>query len=195
MALKVLGRLLRRKQPQAEEPQIIEATVMELLSTVRGLLKDEGDREASLNTRASALTGFVGLILSLAAAAGAGIGKDAGAGLHHGVRVLNGVLVAGALVALAAAVVCVVAKVLLPKRSVVIATSEAARFPNWEFISEDQVMIQGRLMRGFLESLELDRERNALKAKWLSRSYILVCTGLLLVAGAGLAGTLDRYVA
>jgi len=176
-------------------PEINEATVSELLSTVRGLLKDEGDREASLNTRASGLTGFVGLILSLAAAAGAGLGKDAGAGLDHGVRVLSGILVAGALVTLAAAVVLVVAKVLLPKRGVVIATSEAVRYPTWEFISQEHVMIQGRLMSGLLNSLEVDRRRNALKAMWLSRTYTLVCIGLLLVASAGVAGTLDRYVA
>jgi hypothetical protein len=177
------------------DPEIIEETVTELLSTVRGLLEKEGDREASLNTRASGLTGFVGLILSLAAAAGAATGKDAGAGLHHGVRVLSGILVAIALVALAAAVVLVVAKVLLPKQTVVIATKEATRYANPEFISQARVMIQGRLMRGFLVSLELDRKRNDLKAKWLSRSYVLVCTGLLLVACAGVAGTLDRYVA
>jgi hypothetical protein len=177
------------------EPVIVAETVTELLSTVRGLLKDEGDTEASLNARASGLTGFVGLILSLAAAAGATTGKDAGLGLHHGVRVLTGILVAGALVALAAAVVLVVARVLLPKQTVVIAANEATEYPTWEFISQEHVMIQGRLMRGFLASLERDRERNALKAKWLSRSYVLVCTGLLLVACAGVAGTLDRYVA
>jgi hypothetical protein len=174
---------------------VIEETVTELLSTVRGLLKDEGDREASLNARASGLTGFVGLILSLAAAAGAATGKDAGVGLHHGVRVLTGALVAGALVVLAAAVVLVVVKVLLPKQSSVIATTEATRYPTWEFISQEHVMVQGRLMRGFVGSLEHDRERNALKAEWLSRSYVLVCTGLVLVACAGVAGTLDRYVA
>lgn len=174
---------------------IIEATVTELLSTVQGLLKDEEDRATSLNARASGLTGFVGIILSLAAAAGAATGKDAGAGLHHGVRVLTGVLVASALVMLALAVVLVVARVLLPTPSFTIATDEATRYPTWEFISQEHVMIQGRLMRGSVITLTRDRERNALKAKWLRRSSVLVCTGLLFVASAGVAGTLDRYVA
>jgi hypothetical protein len=44
-------------------------------------------------------------------------------------------------------------------------------------------MVQGRLMRGFLAALERDRARNAMKAKWLRRSYWLVCVGLGLVSG------------
>jgi hypothetical protein len=55
-------------------------------------------------------------------------------------------------------------------------------------------MIQGHVMRGLVDALERDRERNAMKAKWLARSYWLVCLGLALVASAGIISTLDRYV-
>lgn len=60
------------------EKSINAETVSELLAAVRGLVRDEQDRETSFNTRASGLTGFVGIILSLGAAAGASTGKDAG---------------------------------------------------------------------------------------------------------------------
>jgi hypothetical protein len=73
--------------------------------------------------------------------------------------------------------------------------NEAERYPTWEFISQESVMVQGRLMRGFLAAVARDRERNAMKAKWLRRSYWLVCLGLGLVASAGIAATIDRYVA
>jgi hypothetical protein len=96
---------------------------------------------------------------------------------------------------LAVAVVLVVAKVLPPKPTFAIATDEATQYPTWEFIAREHVMVQGHLMNGLVISLARDRERNASKAKWLRRTYVLVCTGLLLVACAGVAGTLDRYVA
>jgi hypothetical protein len=175
-------------------PPIVSETVAELLSTVRDLQRDEDQRGSSLNARGSGLTGFVGLILSIAAAAVAATGTSAGAGLHHGVRVLTGTLVAAALVILAIAVVVVVARVLSPTQGWSIAMNELERYPTWEFISQETVMVQGRLMRGFLAALERDRARNAMKAKWLRRSYWLVCVGLGLVASAGVASTLDRYV-
>jgi hypothetical protein len=96
---------------------------------------------------------------------------------------LTGTLVAAALVVLAIAVVVVVARVLSPTQGWSIAINELERYPTWEFISQETVMVQGRLMRGFLAALERDRARNAMKAKWLRRSYWLVCVGLGLVSG------------
>jgi hypothetical protein len=179
---------------EQEAPKIDPETVAELLSTVRGLQQDESERASSLNTRASGLTGFVGLILSIAAAAVAATGKGAGAGLHHDVRVLTGTLVVGALFVLALTIVVVVAKVLVPTPGWSLGMSEVRQYPNWEFITQDRVMIQGHGMRGLVDALERDRERNAMKAKWLARSYWLVCLGLALVASAGIISTLDRYV-
>ncbi len=95
---------------------------------------------------------------------------------------------------LALAVVFVVAKVLLPTSGITIATAEIKRYPYMEFVTRERVSVLGHLMNGSVLSLESERERNASKAKWLRRSYVLVCAGLLLVAFAGIAGTLDRYV-
>jgi hypothetical protein len=175
--------------------EIVDGTVEELLKAVQGLLKDESDRATSLNARASGLTGFIGIILSVAAAAVAALGADAGAGLHEWVRIGVGILIALALGTLVAAVIAVVAKVLLPTEGFTIATSEVEAYPTWDFISRERVMVQGHLMRGYVKALERDRARHASKATWLGRGYKLVCVGLVLVAIAGTAATLDRYVA
>jgi hypothetical protein len=180
---------------ESEKPNINRETVAELLATVRALQKDEGERASSLNARASGLTGFVGLILSIAAAAVAATGDSAEAGLNREVRILTGSFVVAALVLLVLAIVVVVARVLVPTPGWSIAVAEVKRYPTWEFIAEDPVMIRGRLLKGSAEALDRDRARNAMKAKWLGRSYWLVCIGLAFVAMAGIVSTLDRYVA
>jgi hypothetical protein len=185
----------REGRTRVEGGELIDGTVEELVRAVQGLLKDESDRAASLNTRASGLTGFTGVILAVAAAAGAVGGRNAGAGLDQWVRVLVGVCIALALAALLAAVIVVVAKVLLPTEGFTLHRAEVKRYPTWEFISRPRVMVQGHLMKGYVKALERDRERNAAKAKWLGRAYKLVCAGLVLVAVAATAATLDRYVA
>ena len=174
---------------------VVNATVEELLVAVQALLKDESDRAASLNGRASGLTGFIGIILSIATAAVAAIGKDAGTGLHDWVRIAVGGLVALALASLVAAVIAVVVKVLLPTEGLTIATAEVMAYPTWEFISRDTTLVRGHLMRGYAIALERDRHRNSDKATWLGRGYKLVCVGIVLVAIAGASATLDRYVA
>lgn len=175
--------------------KIVDATVEELLSAVRGLLEDESDRATSLNSRASALTGFIGVILSIAVATGVALGRDSGAALHHWVRVTIGILIVLALALLLGAVIAVVAKVLIPTEGFTIARSEVTRYPNWEFVSRDHVMIQGHLMKAYVKALERDRERHASKAMWLGRGYKLVCAALILLTLAGAAATIDRYVA
>jgi hypothetical protein len=181
--------------PEQEAPKIDPETVAELLSTVRDLQRDESERASSLNTRASGLTGFVGLILSIAAAAVAATGKSAGVGLDHWARVFTGLFVAIALVLLVLAIVVVVAKVLVPTPGWSLAIGEVQRYPTWDFIAQECVMIQGRVMQGFVVALRRDRARNAAKATWLARSYWLVCVGLALVGSAGVLSTIDRYVA
>jgi hypothetical protein len=182
-------------QDESKKPEIDPGSVEELLATVKDLLKDESDRATSLNGRGSGLTGFIGVILSLAAATGAALGRDAGASLHPWVRIAVGVLVVLALVALGGAVIAVVAKVLIPTEGITIATREAKQYPTWSFISRERVMIQGHVMRGYVGALERDRKRNASKATWLGRGYKLVTVGLIAIGLAGAIATIDRYVA
>jgi hypothetical protein len=184
-------------EPQRTEIQgwsVVNETVEELLRAVRHFLKDEADRSASLMARGSGLTGFVGIILSVAAAVGA-FGTSGLGGLHHSVRVLAGALVTLALVLLVASVVAVVLKVLRPAPGFTVATEEVEQYPTFGFISRDRVMVQGDLMTGLVAALRKDRDNNDDKAKWLQRSYYGVCVALGLVALAGALGTLDRYVA
>lgn len=175
-------------------PLIVDETVAELLSAVQALVKEESDRANSLNGRASGLTGFVGVILSIAAAAGAAIGGSTTQNLDHWARIVVGVLVVLALLALVAAVVAVVWKVLLPTQGFTIKTSEVKGWPAPPFIGEPLVMTQGYLLRGYVKTLERDRERHAAKAKWLGRSYKFLCAGIVIVALAAMTASLDRYV-
>jgi hypothetical protein len=172
---------------------VLHATVDELVETVRGFLRDEAERASSLNARGTGLTGFVGIILSVAAAVGA-TGSNAGTGLHHSVRVTAGVLIAAALLILGTAVLLVVIMVLRPTEGKTVHIKEIERYPNFEFLSQERVIFQGNLLTGLVEALRIDRERNNLKADWLRRAYYAVCVALALVALAGIAATLDRYV-
>ena len=194
----------RRALSEAEEPEddptpddarkIVPSTVIELLGAVREMLKDEDSRGNSLNSRGAGLTGFVGVILSLAAAAGAAVGSKAETNLDHAARVIVGASLTSALVVLVAGVITVVLKVLLPKGSPLISTAEVLKYPNWEFISRETTDLQGHLLRGHVKALKGERNRNDNKAKWLSVSYILVAFGLVFVGIAGATATIDRYV-
>jgi hypothetical protein len=181
--------------PSASEPRIVDETVAELLVAVRAFLDGEADRASSLNARGSGLTGFVGIVLTVAAAAGAATGAGAGSGLDEGVRILVGSLLGLALVTLIGAVVFVVLMVLLPKTGYTVKMSEIEKYPTWESISLERVQVQGNLMLGYVDALRQDREINDGKARWLRRSYFLVCIGLVLVGCAATAATVDRYVA
>jgi hypothetical protein len=174
--------------------EIVPESVEELRNAVRDLLKDEDARAESLNGRASGLTGFVGLILSVAAAAGAVGGTGTTSGLHHWSRIVVGGSVAAALLALVTAVFVSVVKVLLPNPGTTISTREVERYPLPQSVCEAKIMIQGRLMRGFVEALRREREQNDTKERWLKLSYIVVCVGLGLVSLAGTTAIVDGYV-
>lgn len=173
---------------------IVPESVEELRNAVRDLLKDEDARAQSLNGRASGLTGFVGLILSVAAAAGAAGGSGTTAGLHHWPRIVVGVSVAVSLLTLVAAVFVAVVKVLLPNPGATISTREVERYPLPESISQGKVMIQGRLMWGFVDALRRERQQNESKERWLRLSYVVVCVGLGFVTVAGTAAIVARSV-
>jgi hypothetical protein len=173
---------------------IVPESVEELRNAVRDLVKDEDARAESLNGRASGLTGFVGLILSVAAAAGAVGGRGTTAGLHHWPRIVVGVFVAAALLTLVTAVFVSVVKVLLPRPGVTMSMEEVERYPLPESVSQDKVMIQGRLMWGYVEALRRERKRNDDKERWLKLSYVVVCLGLGLVSLAGTTAIVDGYV-
>lgn len=63
---------------------------------------------------------------------------------------------------------------------------EIQRYPYPEFVHERRVMVQGRTMRGLIEALASERDRNAAKAKRLKIAYFSMMTGLALVAMSAL---------
>lgn len=175
------------------QTDIDEETVAELRDAVRDLLRDEDAHSQTLTGRATALAGFVGVILSIAAAAGP-VGDAGGTGVDRRVALAADVAVALALLVLVGAVLVVVARVLLPSQGVRIATAEIDRYPTFAFVSQPRVMIQGRLLRLYVEALARERDRNEEKARWLRVAYIATALGVGLVAAAAAAVTIDRHI-
>lgn len=179
----------------ASEPDYVAETVGELRDAVRAILDDEQDRGDSLNSRGSGLAGFIGVILSVAAAAGATLGgSDAGDELESWVRFGVVGSLAVALAALVAAVILVVWKVLRPQSLLAVSTSDTDRYTQQPFVSYQPVQLHGYLVDAYAQALKAERSCNDGKARWLNRVYVLVCIALALVALAGGAATLDRNV-
>jgi hypothetical protein len=159
-----------------------EETVDALLDTVRDLLRAEEARAAGLNTRGSGLAGFVGLIVSITV----GLGQRAlVVGLSDPWRVAAVSLFILTLVVLVATVATTVLKVLRPQSYRSIATAEVRTYATSAVVSQPKVMVQGRILRGLIEALATERQRNDGKAVWLRRSYTALVAGLTLVAADG----------
>jgi hypothetical protein len=159
-------------------------TVDALLEAVRDLLRTEDTRSQGLNGRGTALTGFVGIIVSVSATVGKAI--LSGSGVHDGWRTAAAWVLGIGLVLLMLSVVSVVWGVLLPQSSVAIATSEVGLFAEPEYVFREKVMVQGSILRGLIDVLAAERDANGHKADWLKASYLLLTSGLVLVAAEAL---------
>jgi hypothetical protein len=153
-------------------------TVEAIVETVVRLRDDEESREQSLTGRASGLTGFVGIILSVLGIAG----KDAMVGLPAGAKVVALILLLVALGALVTAIFLVVFRVLIPRPYMNIGVDEIRHYPEESFVSQERMQFQGRTMRGMIAALLVERGRNDRKAKALRPAYALVAVGLFAVA-------------
>jgi hypothetical protein len=180
-------------QDPVPRKEVVPESVRALREAARQLLGDEDSRASSLNGRGTALSGFVGVILSLSAAGGAGLGSGAIAQLDHWARVTVAVLIAAALVTLIAAVIVVVWKVLLPNPGKTIGLKDTDHWIEPMYTDRLLTNTEGYLLDGYTQALRAERDRNDKKATWLGRGYIVVCAGLVLVAIAGGVATLDRY--
>lgn len=183
----------RPAQDPVPRTEVVPESVSTLREAARQLLGDEDSRASSLNGRGTALSGFVGVILSLSAAGGAGLGSGAIAQLDHWARVAVAVLISTALITLIAAVIAIVGKVLLPYPGKTIGLQDTDHWIDPLYTDRSLVSTEGYLLDGYTQALRTERERNDKKAKWLGRGYIIVCCGLILVAIAGGIATLDRY--
>lgn len=165
-----------------------EDTVDALLETVRELLRAEEARATSLNTRGSGLAGFVGLIVSLSASLGQRALSVDLAGVPEVIAI---VLFAAALGLLVAAVLVVVLRVLAPQSYRNLAMSEVRRYALPEFVFAEKVMVQGRTLRGLIDALATERDRNDRKARALRTAYVLLVTGLAAAAAEALILAVD----
>lgn len=159
-------------------PGIKPETVDALVDAVRDLLQAEDTREQSFNTRAGGLASFVGIIVSLTTAGGK-LAFDEH--LSHRATILGTVAFGVAMAALLVTLLMAIVKVLVPQESAAISMKTIQRYPNWEYIAQDKVMVQGEILHGLIAALAKDRERNSSKATWLRRAYIA-----LLIAVVGL---------
>lgn len=178
--------------PTGAPPTDIKAdTVEALVDTVRALLRDEDAREQSVTGRAVGLSGFSGLVLSLAGPVSASAVKlDTLPGQWKGAAL--GLLTVS-LAALLATVLTAIFGVLRPREFATIAMSEVERYPLPEYIGQSRVMVQGTTLRGLVDALATERDKNSRKANALGRAYQLLALGL---AGVSvLAGMLGFHSA
>jgi len=167
--------------PELLDPKT-ETTVDALLDTVRHLLEEENSRDQSFNTRGVGLAGFVGIIVSLNTT----LGHDALAanwgtpwkGLAVG-------LFAGTLASLVGSVVVVVIGVLRPRETATLGMAEVEKYPLPEYIYAPKVMNQGRIMRGMIDALVIERSRAGSKATGLHWGYRLLLVGLACISILG----------
>jgi hypothetical protein len=161
-------------------------TVETLLDEVREQLKAEDAREQSFNTRAGGLAGFVGIIVAITT----GVGRVAlDSDLSCMAAVLVGIAFGTTMLALLAALGIAIIKVLIPQESAAISIRRIEAYSTWEYVSKEEVMVKGEIMRGAIAALAKDRQRNSSKARWLRHAYLalLVGTAGLVTLGSILA--------
>jgi hypothetical protein len=169
-------------EPTADNLKTVEV----LLEGARRMLDDEERRGESLNTRGAAVAGFLGIVIALAG--GVQATTFGSGGEYHAVAAG---LAALALIALLVSVGLIGWGVLLPSSAKAVAIADVEKFPTWHFVGQTPVMVAGYLLAGAVGTLKLDRERNNRKAEWLSRGYIGMGVGLLLVSLAGIVLTVE----
>lgn len=172
----------RSVEPLAPEesdapPFDVSDTVEELRDTVGDLLTREAGRAQSLDARSTWLAGFCGVVMSLSANIGLTILKGVSGGARSLVLILHvlsvALLLAAALLALSA---------LLPRASVILSIREVERYPLPEFFRQAKYLVQGRALRGFIESLRHDRAIGDRKARRFRGAVAVLSAGLICVA-------------
>jgi hypothetical protein len=174
--------------PLASTPATIQAdTVEALVDTVRSLLRDEDAREQSITGRAVGLSGFSGLILSLAGPVSASSVRTETLAVSWRYAVTT--LLVASLAALLVTILTAIFGVLRPREFATIAMSEVARYPLPEYVERPRVMVQGTTLRGLVDALATERHKNSRKANALGLAYLSLAAGLTGVSAlAGILG-------
>jgi tetrahydromethanopterin S-methyltransferase subunit B len=170
--------------------QIQEDTVEALLDSVRHFLDAEDTRSQSFMARASGLAGFAGLIVSVSGIVGRELFRhEWGSGFSESLATTSFVIGVASLFATLASAVF---GVLWPRAFDTISMDEIRRYPLREMIYQPKVVVQGRTLRGPVEALASERDRNSRKASWLKWAYGFLVVALALVALAALTLGVDE---
>ena len=181
--------------PSKRSATIDPETLRTLRDAARELLSDEDRRSDSLTARGTALTGFVGVVLSLSAAVVGTLGlATSEARLDRWATAVVGGLLTSALVSLMAAVGIVVWTVIRPFPGTTISLGDTERWTQPEFTQLEAVVVYAYLTNGYRQALRSERHRNNRKARWLTRAYLIVSLGLAFVAVSAALAIVDRYV-
>jgi hypothetical protein len=165
---------------RAGDKGVNRETVEILRGEVRTLLAFEESRAGSLTARGSGLAGFVGLALPLAGVLAQSLPA------HGWERDLAIGLAVPGFLALLAAIAIAVHGVLIPSEAVMFDLAEVERYPTYEFIRQDPLMVDGRFLRGEVQTLGAERRKNDSKAAALRRAYVALTIALAFVMGQGI---------
>jgi hypothetical protein len=160
------------------EPTPKAETVEALLTTTWALLAEERARREGLHSRASGLTGFAGIILSLVSVAGI----EKSAEFADAEKVFVATMYGLGLVLLTGATGIAVLFILMPRVYLSLSPEEVARYPLTESVVEEKMRFQGRTLRGLADIFRSQHERNNTMAAWMGRAYALLAAGLACVA-------------
>jgi hypothetical protein len=168
----------------APPPPIQADTVDALLETVRGLLSYEDARSSDLTDRATALIGFIGIMLSVAGAFSVSGSFNAALNpvRHSALGIVAIILLIAAFTALIIATVLLVLGVLDRSPAQRFSAAEVRAFPTNIRIRSEKVAIQGRTLNGLTESLLGERARNEEKSKAIKSAYRFTLGGMLAIA-------------
>jgi hypothetical protein len=174
-----------KEQPEPPDDPLSgvnDETVNALLAGVQRLMTSEESRGESLNGRASGVTGFIALIVSVAAA----LSRVPTGTVHGTTRTVALLVFLGSVGAFLVALWMAIFKVLRPSPGLTIADNEVQQYPTYAWIKRRPVEVQGHLMKAVIETLNSERARNDGKARWLNRAYVALLVGVICLAGDGL---------
>jgi hypothetical protein len=172
--------------PFADEPpeDIDPQTVAAGLENVRWVLADEQARGQSLQTRASGLAGFAGIIISLLAAAASGVADrdDLSAGQQTAVTTF---LTCG-LALLVGAIAMLLLGVLATRQIHVTALRELELYKTRRYMSHTVQWAHGRITTTLVGALAAERLQNSRRVRWLNAGAAAIVAALVFVAAGAL---------
>jgi hypothetical protein len=158
-------------------PQPNPATVEALLDSTWRLAAGEAARTDALDRKASTVATFASLVAALTATVGIRFLEELETWWAFAMFVVG-------LAALVASVSYAV-RALWPREYLTLSSEYLRRFPTWGEIRKQPEQVRGEMMKTLVETIVREREVNDGKVVWLRRSFLLLVTGLGLIALEG----------